>query len=1564
MATGITFSTGAGIGSYPYAIAYDSGTGQAFIANDFSNNVSVISDVNDSVVTSVGVGSDPDAVAYDSATGEVFVANSGSNNVTVISDVNDSVVTSVPVGSDPDGVGFDPGIGEVFVANSGSDNVSVISDINDSVVTSVMVGNGPSAVTYDSGTAEVFVANEFSGNVSVISEVNDSVVASVPVGVDPDTVAYDLGTGQVFVGNCVGNPSDPVSVIDGSNDTVVTTVAVGSCPTGLAYDPGTGEVFVANLDSNNVSVISDVDDSAITWVPVGSNPQAIAYDSGTGQLFVANSNSDNLSVFAPGGSATALFRVDPSVLLMPPSGDVGTTVSAMGVGFAPNSSIAFAFAGGAVLSTCSTDSTGRFPGTSGTSCVFSVPASPEGPEDLVASDGTTTANATFSVNSTLTLSSTRGAVGSTIYVMGAGFAADRSVSITFAGVTVVSSCSTDSTGSFPGGSGTPCTLLLPAAPKGLNTVTASDGTNSLNASYFVTTDLGLSPANGTVGSTVAVSGFGFSADAPETFTFAGVAVPSACSTDSTGSFPGTSGTACTLTVPASPGGPQTLSATDGTYTETAVFFVNETMSLSPITGPVGTLVTARGTGALGNSSVTFTFGGVAVNSACSTDSTGTVPGSSGTPCTFAVPGAPEGSEIVAVFGGAGFAGSVPVGSDPNSVGYDSATGQLFVANDGSNNVSVISVVNDSVVTSVAVGNDPDAVAYDSGTGLVFVANSGSDNVSAISAVNDSVLASIPVGSGHSALAYDSGTAEVFVADSGSDEVTVISVVNDSVVTSVPVGSFPYAVAYDPATGQVFVANLLSDNVSVISDVNDSTVASVPVGNSPDALAYDSATREMFVANSGSGNLSVIWDVDDSVVASVPVGSDPEAVAYDLGTGQLFVAAYGPGQVDVISQANDSIVASLATGPGSSGSPDAIAYDAGTGQMFIANSNSDNVSVIAAYQAASLFTVDPRVVVDTPSDSADVGQTVTVEGSGYGSSLRISTFSLGAFSLACTEASTGTCVGGVLTTAPNGSFVAEAVVPAVLASGSYTVSVNDSAGNSANTTIYVDTDLSVGPIAATRTTVDVGQSTTFSVAVSFGAGGDRFAWSGLPTGCSAAQATVACTPTSRGNYTISVQVTDSNGGSVTSSPLTYVVYADPTVSTPVGTPGSRQVDAGQVVTFATSASLGTGTYSSFQWEGLPSGCSGTTATVTCSGANLREGTDIITVNVTDSDQYNSTRSSALYYVVASDPTLTGLVASRGSADVGQSVTFSSTAALGSGNYTYAWSGLPTGCTGVPTASVICATNGARSFSVTLEVTDSNGFEVASGPLSFTVYSDPSASLSASRTAFDAGQMVTLTALAGQGSGNFTYSWNGLSASCTGTGPVITCTPPAAGVFSVQVWVTDSNGVSIHSAAVVLTVAAPLSASISVTPASPMVGQSVTLTSGASGGTGAIAYSWVFGDGSREAGDTVDHAYTTAGTFTVSLWVNDSSGASVEKTLAVTVSNSSVATPAWSSGEIWAGLGLAVIAAALALAALLFLRNRARKPGSSEPTWEGVASDAESTPDPGRASETEGLPDEDM
>jgi len=234
------------VGNDPFGVAYDNASGNIFVTNTGSNNVSVLNGYLSSPVWNTPVGSNPAGIAYDPVNHYVYVANNGSASVSVIGS-NLTVIDTIAVGTNPIGVAADPVTGDVFVANYGSNNVTVISGSTNSVIANVSVDSGPYGVAVDNATGNVYVTDQGASNVSVISGSSFGVIANISVGalalgwpVDLQGIAYDPGDGYLWVGGGL----NPLVVINPANESIQSVLTFD--PSGVVYDPDTGDVCVTN----------------------------------------------------------------------------------------------------------------------------------------------------------------------------------------------------------------------------------------------------------------------------------------------------------------------------------------------------------------------------------------------------------------------------------------------------------------------------------------------------------------------------------------------------------------------------------------------------------------------------------------------------------------------------------------------------------------------------------------------------------------------------------------------------------------------------------------------------------------------------------------------------------------------------------------------------------------------------------------------------------------------------------------------------------------------------------------------------------------------------------------------------------------------------------------------------------------------------------------------------------------------------------------------------------------------------------------------------------------------
>ncbi|HEY6238641.1 MAG TPA: YncE family protein, partial [Thermoplasmata archaeon] len=499
------------------------------------------------------------------------------------------------------------------------------------------------------------------------------------------------------------------------------------------------------------------------------------------------------------------------------------------------------------------------------------------------------------------------------------------------------------------------------------------------------------------------------------------------------------------------------------------------------------------------------------------------------------------------------------------------------------------------LATIAVPGSPMALAYDHGTREVYVATPGNGNVTVLSDTTNSVVATIPVPSAY-ALAYDEGTGEVYVAGFAAN-LSVLSDVTHSVVATVPTQAVVSGLLYNPSSSTVYVAEPKIDRVAVVSDANHTVVDSVPVGSHPVGLAYDARTSEVYVAIGNGSEVQALQGLNPTTVVSIPVQASPRDVAYDPGSGRVFVTDAGTSNVSSISDATHSVDATLAVGT----EPLGIASDAAGGRLAVTNFLSGTLTILT---------------------------------------------------------------GGGPAAGP-----------------------------------------SIASFAATPSSIAVGDETNFTVVVSGGSGPLSYAYAGLPPGCSSQNASIVpCRPTAAGSYDVTVTVSDAVGRSANAS-------SGLVVSAPNGSPLSVTVSItpaavalGGSTTIAALASGGTPPYS-YAYTGLPAGCpSVDQASWACSPTST--GSYSVTVDVTDAVTAMASTSAALTVTVGGALTVT-LSATPSVIDLGNATTLVATVTGGAAPYTFAYSGLPSGCATGDTASLACTPSEAGVFTLRVVVTDPSG-----------------------------------------------------------------------------------------------------------------------------------------------------------------------------------------------------------------------------------------------------------------
>lgn len=155
---------------------------------------------------------------------------------------------------------------------------------------------------------------------------------------------------------------------------------------------------------------------------------------------------------------------------------------------------------------------------------------------------------------------------------------------------------------------------------------------------------------------------------------------------------------------------------------------------------------------------------------------------------------------------------------------------------------------------------------------VYVANAGSNTVSVIDAATGLVTKTIKVGRTPSGLALKLDGSRLFVANAGSNTVTIINTSTRAVTKTIKVGSGPVGLAFSPDGTALYVTDTGADSMSVIS-MYDNRVITTKLGVTVGALA--TGPDSTIYVSDGADAVSVVSvknGVDTPVVGTVTVGS--------------------------------------------------------------------------------------------------------------------------------------------------------------------------------------------------------------------------------------------------------------------------------------------------------------------------------------------------------------------------------------------------------------------------------------------------------------------------------------------------------------------------------------------------------------------------------------------------------------------------------------------------------------------------------------------------------------------
>jgi hypothetical protein len=291
-----------------------------------------------------------------------------------------------------------------------------------------------------------------------------------------------------------------------------------------------------------------------------------------------------------------------------------------------------------------------------------------------------------------------------------------------------------------------------------------------------------------------------------------------------------------------------------------------------------------------------------------------------------------------------------------------------------------------------------------------------------------------------------------------------------------------------------------------------------------------------------------------------------------------------------------------------------------------------------------------------------------------------------------------------------AYVSPSVVVTTEGAGqSVTGACRDNAGNTSRVTVAINIDktppqtsLTIGnPLFISGSTY-VSQNTPLTLVATDTLSGVFKTQYGIDDSSTPTMYTGEFTITGLGPHTVYYQSIDKAGNIELVKSMALIIRPSPEIHRFMASP--LNLDLGQEVTFDATASGGNGGLS-YSYSGLPPGCTTANgAALTCIPSATGKYRTILTV--TDSYSFIAT-SNPLTITISPDPAIISFSVSPTSTDLGQSILLIVSAGYGTGQLSYSYSGLPSGCSSSNSARLSCTPSASGTYTLGVVVSDEAG-----------------------------------------------------------------------------------------------------------------------------------------------------------------------------------------------------------------------------------------------------------------
>jgi YVTN family beta-propeller protein len=244
------------------------------IADKTKDGIAVVDAVTQQVLRVIPGGSDPEQFDVSPDGKRLYISNEDAHLASIVEVESGKILHTIKVGMEPEGVRLSPS-GKIFYVTGESDNdVTVIDAITGEVLHKIMVGERPRDAVFAPNGLWAYISTETSRTIEKVKVPENKVTDTIELGQTTKPMGLALSPEGKRLYVTTGHGGTVVA-INLATFKIIGEVKVGKRPWGVALTRDGKWLYTANGPSNDVTIVDTQKLTVITTIPVGQTPWGV-----------------------------------------------------------------------------------------------------------------------------------------------------------------------------------------------------------------------------------------------------------------------------------------------------------------------------------------------------------------------------------------------------------------------------------------------------------------------------------------------------------------------------------------------------------------------------------------------------------------------------------------------------------------------------------------------------------------------------------------------------------------------------------------------------------------------------------------------------------------------------------------------------------------------------------------------------------------------------------------------------------------------------------------------------------------------------------------------------------------------------------------------------------------------------------------------------------------------------------------------------------------------------------------------------------------------------------------